>query len=498
MAGYIKYDGHQRQIQYAYGFMYQPGIYDPVKDSEGLESEFRPTRLVRVEDMEIISGSDVNEPYWALSYSWNQSGKIIPGDDEDERIDEGQHEITAYETHTYNNWRGKFKAVDAGTIKKRFVTFECLIQQICLDFDIKYIWYDQMCIDQKNHDMKAHEIHQMHLIYQNARCTLALVPELEADNTYNIANIDILPDCQWSKRIWTLEEAYMSKHTLFVGRNVHLWSNEIDMMDSEGKTVNFLSNIRDNKVKWKACTVLWYARTRTSSKVHDRIFALVNIFPELKDRITFSYEQPLVELMIQFYSLLAQSDPSILCFGAPLDPDTDEKIEQDRRNEAASLPSWSGATGIHITQDHIKPDSIYIPIDYNVTGKKMFMTSTVIQIYMSAPEVYEKSDSFDALFPSKDSRRGSAPEPSTEQTRICRSGTGFPFLNFVPATEKQWGYYYHGKECRASDRDIRVTVGSSETDGYPKTNRRLVVHFLLSKYISKMDMMCTEPPTLAK
>ncbi|KAI7853053.1 hypothetical protein BDC45DRAFT_536892 [Circinella umbellata] len=35
--------------------------------------EFMPTKLIRTSDMQVVQGSQVNEGYCALSYSWNQT-----------------------------------------------------------------------------------------------------------------------------------------------------------------------------------------------------------------------------------------------------------------------------------------------------------------------------------------------------------------------------------------------------------------------------------------
>ncbi|KAI9274713.1 hypothetical protein BDA99DRAFT_533330 [Phascolomyces articulosus] len=39
--------------------------------------DFMPAKLVRASDMKVVDGSQVNEGYCALSYSWNQSGDIV-------------------------------------------------------------------------------------------------------------------------------------------------------------------------------------------------------------------------------------------------------------------------------------------------------------------------------------------------------------------------------------------------------------------------------------
>ncbi|KAI9264150.1 hypothetical protein BDA99DRAFT_508538, partial [Phascolomyces articulosus] len=59
----------------------------------------------------------------------------------------------------------------------QYVKFEGIIQQICQQFNIKYIWYDQLCINQDNKEEKQNEIRNMHQVYENAYCTVALVPD---------------------------------------------------------------------------------------------------------------------------------------------------------------------------------------------------------------------------------------------------------------------------------------------------------------------------------
>ncbi|KAI9271737.1 hypothetical protein BDA99DRAFT_500856, partial [Phascolomyces articulosus] len=59
----------------------------------------------------------------------------------------------------------------------QYVKFEVIIQQICQQFNIKYVWYDQLCINQDDKEEKYREIRNMHQIYENAYCTVALVPD---------------------------------------------------------------------------------------------------------------------------------------------------------------------------------------------------------------------------------------------------------------------------------------------------------------------------------
>ncbi|KAI8142998.1 hypothetical protein BJV82DRAFT_613033 [Fennellomyces sp. T-0311] len=251
------------------------------------------------------------------------------------------------------------------------------------------------------------EIKQMHRIYQNAHCTLALVPELgcwplsQGSNHENSsewwgesANVHVLPNTEWCKRIWTLEEAYVSKSILFVGLNVHIWA-DVDYLWKILNPSNVVTTMAERTRKWMACTALWYSRKRTSSKQHDRIFALANIFPEIMDRITFSYKQPLLDLMVQFYGALAQKDISVLFFGMPIDSNTDVKIAAARQREGRSLPSWTGARGAHLIQ-FLMDNKLTTEIieDYSITGACMILTSRFVTVRIETANALEKPIDF--------------------------------------------------------------------------------------------------------
>ncbi|KAI8141244.1 hypothetical protein BJV82DRAFT_670871 [Fennellomyces sp. T-0311] len=366
--------------------------------------------------MQVVSGLAVNDHYWALSYSWNQSGDIIcKGDDDYERIDQGKHRIITHKLSTLSmsDYYSDVETSDAKNKSARFVTFEGLIRKICLDFDIKYIWYDRMCIDQSSEEAKLHEIRKMHLIYKSAFCTVALVPELtytgECRHHFPFTNIDVLSESQWSKRMWTLEETYMSRNIVFVGRNVHLCSSEVIPLGS-GKGQAFIDAIVDIKKKqWRACTVLWYARIRTSSKAHDQVFALANIFPEYKDDIDFNYHQPVCDLALKFYRLLAQNDHSILAFGTPIDTDADDELSKTRRNVASTLPSWTGINGAHVPQVDFYYEHAQASFHYTITEKCMHLTSQSIPACIK--EENDSVVSFGTLFNDRDQyTQGDRPE----------------------------------------------------------------------------------------
>ncbi|KAI8143091.1 hypothetical protein BJV82DRAFT_669221 [Fennellomyces sp. T-0311] len=365
-------------------------------------SDFKPTWLVRVSDMQAVPGLSVNGHYWALSYSWNQSGELIhKGGENYDRIDEGRHQIIEYpedQEYTFQKFGTRslrqFNNIDPKTASTVYVKFERLIQQICKDFDVEYIWFDQICINQGDHDAKMKEIKQMHNIYKNARCTIALIPEFRWIRRRGTMGPDlkVIPTSQWCQRIWTLEEAYVTKNIVFLGSNVHLWGN-VNLIWSLGASV--IKTPNDELKKWWASTALWYARNRTSSKAHDRIFAMANIFPEVMDGISFNYKQPLLELMVRFYRALAQRDKSILLFGALDDSDPKDQIAAVRRREASLLPSWTGASGAHISHYDLRTYFEIMTPRYTISGDSMRLTSSFVVARIEDPSAVEKPDGFD-------------------------------------------------------------------------------------------------------
>ncbi|KAG2222360.1 hypothetical protein INT45_009833 [Circinella minor] len=345
--------------------------------------DFMPNYLVRISDMKVVQGSEVHEGYCALSYSWNQSGEITKNEitGNKERIDQGKHRIIFPAKMVRKKPRGR-KRIPR---KVKFVTFERLIQEICKDFNIKYIWYDQMCIDQTNDEEKHGQISQMHHIYRNAYCTIALVPELGTDLCQYLyrefwrSNISYssLIHSQWMKRMWTLEETIISSKMLFVGYDHHYWWYRLDKL---------MFPIFHELFHCDVTTALYYAHTRISTKEHDHVFAFANIFPEILKEIKIDYKQDIHELMIQFYGILAKKDISILTFrGKTADnyeptyetPSSDNpknssttKAECEGTIQKFDLPTWTGVYGEHDKSGSYKTSFK----NYTVSGRVLQLT----------------------------------------------------------------------------------------------------------------------------
>ncbi|KAI7848477.1 hypothetical protein BDC45DRAFT_314906 [Circinella umbellata] len=318
---------------------------------------YTPTYLICVENMAKVKGSSVkNEPYHALSYTWEQAGDLL-------KIDKGDNRGSKLVTH---QWIKETKDQEGTlTTTTENISFKELIQRIGKQFGIKYIWVDQLCINQEDGPEKQRELQQLHCIYKQAEYTLVLIPELEYKNPKNsngpkVISLDVISKSKWCKRVWTLEEAYMSKQMLFVGRNVHLWSNTTSNPSAaRTKAGPFLYSVSDKSLKWAASTTLFHARTRKSMRELDRFRALANMFPKIfllgdnaKKQFDFFNCDPqdtisTAKTALQFYRILAKNDLTILKFGLPLD-EKDNRMQYEEKS--LDLPSWTGIEGVHVPQ----------------------------------------------------------------------------------------------------------------------------------------------------
>ncbi|KAI9262256.1 hypothetical protein BDA99DRAFT_537599 [Phascolomyces articulosus] len=342
--------------------------------------EYRPTYLIRVSDWEKVPGHEAKNGYCALSYVWAQSGQVVQNEEgEYDCIDNGLHcivegydmdegdsvrmlptdeEETEFITYFFPSSKSK------ATV--RFVTYDKLLQQLCKDFQIEYIWYDKICINQSDKESRLHEIKQMHRIYGNACYTVALVPEVHIYDPEDCATIDpvfqnikantaawddIVQVSLWWKRSWTLEETMASKRMLVIGTDTHLWQHSFHTCPISSTCDNFsvwmLDFVNQQQGDRSVNQALSEAHFRSSSKEHDKIFSLVNIFHDMFQNMKISYKIDIKKALHTFYRTIATNDLAILCFGSCLSPYGFEFRINTMSNH--HLPSWTGVSGLHLT-----------------------------------------------------------------------------------------------------------------------------------------------------
>ncbi|KAI9249702.1 hypothetical protein BDA99DRAFT_542010 [Phascolomyces articulosus] len=381
---YITYCRNQRSL-------------DPVDTTQyrrdATAGEYRPTYLIRVSDWEKVPGEQAETGYCALSYAWEQSGDVVQKENgEYDCIDNGRHCIVeGYDMDHKKGFFTKLKECFIGRDsviitpteedeKKYFahfspsvkskatikhVTYEELLQQICKDFEIEYLWYDKICIDQSDHEIKLQEIKQMHKIYSNACYTVAIVPEVHIYDPKDFDTIDPVHDnieastkawidigriSLWWKRSWTLEEAMSSKRTLVIGTDTHFWQHSFHTCDIPTTNDEFslwmLDFANQQQGGGSVNQALSEAHFRTSSKDHDKIFSLANIFPDMFKNMEINYKIDIKTTFHHFYRTIATHDLSILCFGSNLFDKGEEYRVNTMKNH--NLPSWTGVSGIHL------------------------------------------------------------------------------------------------------------------------------------------------------
>ncbi|KAG2219496.1 hypothetical protein INT45_010416 [Circinella minor] len=409
--------------------------------------EYRPTWLVRTSDWKLVPGNEAIHGYCALSYCWEQSGEIIKKSKEKGEYDCCNHpghrlvvktvspiptpttttttSLSSSTTTTLpllhpnidttKHHQSNLQQEQTTPSKKsnqnneddtrvvHWVTYDVLLQRICHDFHIDYLWYDKLCINQSNKTEKLREIKQMHQIYSHARYTIALIPEI---NIWDPADFerpdrfaktkarkkahDTMWKSLWSQRSWTFEELMMSKRILVVGKNAHAWhqadtSNDDDDDEKKNAGLAFgdpLVQILDfkNRQLKSANQVLKFAQFRTSAKEHDKIFALANIFHGVIP-IDMDYESPIQDVIHDFYRKVAEHDLSILCFGSVRTKSGGMRLQSMMAKY--NLPTWTGVRGLH-THGAIHVTQL-LPTTTTTTGtsnKKMHFIDSEMRLHI--------------------------------------------------------------------------------------------------------------------
>ncbi|KAL5334508.1 heterokaryon incompatibility protein-domain-containing protein [Aspergillus crustosus] len=111
----------------------------------------------------------------------------------------------------------------------------------------EYIWIDQYCIDQTNKAEKNAEIKRMRDYYKGAAQVLVLLPDVTSRVGFNVvsanqlihvdgalnASAEVLkeiPACEWLKRVWTFQEAWVARQCVLCTREQMLDGTVMDAL----------------------------------------------------------------------------------------------------------------------------------------------------------------------------------------------------------------------------------------------------------------------------
>ncbi|KAI9484861.1 heterokaryon incompatibility protein-domain-containing protein [Zychaea mexicana] len=436
------------------------------------DSFFRPTWLVRVSDMQRVPGREAAKSYCALSYPWSYSGDIIQDTNgKSTFIDRGKHKLVLknFPSNGGNKSGKRQQTSNHSCVDVQYVKFESIIQQLCKDRRIEYIWYDKICIDQDDKKARLAEIKQMHKIYSHADFTVALIPEMkipeelegaagakrlgwrsllkyetcyfldegEEENTAYEQCMEAIQNSEWAKRMWTLEEAMVSRKIVCVGQNAHLWVGRrlellLHLSDSSPETVfRLFTFYRGHRT---ANVALHHAHLRTTTKEHDRVFALVNMFADVI-KVDVDYDLPVKTAILNFYGKLAMADLTILCFGKPAEY---MPYHSTVRQQYEYLPSWTGIQGTHVyTYSYPLKMAPAGQFKCITQGRQMHLQCGYIRVF---PKQYSQW-------------------PSLEKSlQWWGDAGGLDFTHYL--TELDVDTYHKGKDVAESKQDTRSAVAT--------------------------------------
>lgn len=134
----------------------------------------------------------------------------------------------------------------------------CRLRSVMEPTGVIYVWIDQRCITEAD---KTAEIRKMKDYYEKAAITYVMVPEwsttfswklagfvMRSDQVHQAATeVQALEKTVWASRVWTVQEALLSRRIVFLGRNEEKSATELAV----ARELNWLSGDFYRHAVWR-------------------------------------------------------------------------------------------------------------------------------------------------------------------------------------------------------------------------------------------------------